>query len=116
MNLDLQRYAAALTEMATRSASTPPGSRRPRPLFSVLLGDDSFTHLCELANGTVLTPGQLVPDLGSADLETILFADPTTTISVSPQRSFTGRLRRAVEVPRPALPAPVRLRRRGSRL
>jgi hypothetical protein len=92
-----QRYAAALTEMATRSASTPPGSRRPRPLFSVLLGDDSFTNLCELANGTVLTPDQLVPHLGAAEVETILFADPTTIISTSTRRSFTGRLRRAIE-------------------
>lgn len=93
-----QRRAAALVEMATRSASTPAGSRRPAPLFSVLLGDDSFAHLCELANGTVIAPGQLVPFVGSAQLETILFADPLTVVGVSPQRSFTGRLRRAIEV------------------
>jgi hypothetical protein len=71
-----QRRAAALVEMATRSASTPPGSRRPAPLFSVVLGDDSFAHLCELASGTAIAPGLLVPYLDAAVLETILFADP----------------------------------------
>ena len=93
-----QRRAAALVEMATRSASTPQGSRRPAPLFTVVLGDDSFAHLCELATGTIIAPGQLVPYLDSALLETILFADPLTAVGVSSQRTFTGRLRRAVEV------------------
>ena len=93
-----QRRAAALVEMATRSASTPQGSRRPAPLFTVVLGDDSFAHLCELANGTIIDPGHLVPYMDTALLETVLFADPLTAVGVSPQRSFTGRLRRAVEV------------------
>jgi len=31
-------------------------------------------------------------------LETILFADPLTILGVSQRRSFTGRLRRAIEV------------------
>ena len=93
-----QRRAAALVEMATRSASTPQGSRRPAPLFTVVLGDDSFAHLCELTTGTIIAPGQLVPHLDSALLETVLFADPLTAVGVSPQRTFNGRLRRAVEV------------------
>ena len=37
-----QRRAAALVEMATRSASTPANAQRPRPLFSVLVGEDTF--------------------------------------------------------------------------
>ena len=93
-----QRRAAALVEMATRSASTPPGSRRPAPLFTVVLGDDSFARLCELATGTIIAPRQLVPYLDTALLETILFADPLTAVGISPQRTFKGRLRRAVEV------------------
>lgn len=93
-----QRRAAALIEMATRSASMAPDSRRPRPLFTVQLGDDSFNGLCELAKGTVLTPADLLKWLGDADLETVLFDGPSTVLSVSQQRSFTGALRRAIEV------------------
>jgi hypothetical protein len=62
------------------------------------VGDDSFTQLCELATGTVIIPDMLVPHLGMAELETILFDGPFTVIAVSPQRTFTGRLRRAIEV------------------
>jgi Domain of unknown function (DUF222) len=93
-----QRRAAALVEMATRSATAPAKGKRPRPLFTVLVGDDRFTRMCELANGQVITPGTLVPWLGSAELETILFDGPTTVISVSQRRRFTGALRRAIQV------------------
>jgi len=39
-----QRRADALVEMATRSA-TPQKGARPRPLFSVVLGNEAFSHL-----------------------------------------------------------------------
>jgi len=93
-----QRRAAALIGMATRSASTPPGARRPRPLFSVLIGDNSFHDLCETATGHVITTDDLVPHLDTAAMEVIVFDDAATVISVSPRRSFTGALRRAIEV------------------
>jgi hypothetical protein len=93
-----QRRAAALVEMATRSATVPAGGRRPKPLFTVLVGDDTLSQLCELANGTVITPGQIFQWAGDADLETVLFDGPSTVISVSHRRTFTGALRRAVEV------------------
>jgi hypothetical protein len=93
-----QRRAAALVEMATRSATAPVGGRRPKPLFTALVGDETLAQLCELANGTVVTSGQLVRWAGDADLETVLFDGPSTVISVSHRRSFTGALRRAVEV------------------
>jgi hypothetical protein len=93
-----QRRAAALVEMAQRSAMAPPNGRRPRPLFTVLLGDESFAQLCELANGTVITPRQLGAWLGTAELETILFDGRSTVLSVSRRRSFTGAVRRAIEV------------------
>jgi hypothetical protein len=91
------RRAPALVVMAQRSA-TPARGRAPRPLFSVLLGDTAFTELCELANGTVVTPRQLAPWLDTADLETILFDGPSTVVSVSQRRTFTGAVRRAIEV------------------
>jgi hypothetical protein len=93
-----QRRAAALVEMATRSATAPADGRQPRPLFTVLLGDDSFTRLCELANGQVITPGTLTPWVDDAVMESVLFRGPTTVISVSHRRRFTGALRRAIQV------------------
>ena len=93
-----QHRAAALIEMAARSASTPAGARSPRPLFTVLIGDDTFRHLCETSAGRVISPGVLVPYLDTAAMEVVLFDDAATVISVSPRRSFTGALRRAIEV------------------
>jgi hypothetical protein len=84
--------------MATRSASTAPGARRPRALFTVLVGEDTFRHLCETTAGHVVPPDALVPHLDTADLEVVLFDDAATVISVSPRRTFTGALRRAIEV------------------
>ena len=56
-----QRRAAAQVEMAIRSASMPPGAQRPRPLFIALIGDDTVAHLCQLANGRVITPARPRP-------------------------------------------------------
>jgi hypothetical protein len=92
------RRAAALVAMAQRSAASASTSRPARPLFSVVIGDRSFSDLCELANGTVVSAGQLAPWLDTADLETVLFDGPSTVISVSRRRSVTGALRRAIEV------------------
>ena len=75
-----QRGADALVEMATRSATTQ-GGRRPRPLISVLVGETMFAHTCELAAGTVLTPSAIVPLLGDADIERIIFEAPDRIIS-----------------------------------
>ncbi len=93
-----QRRAAALIEMATRSATAPANGRRPRPLFSVTVGNDSMARLCSLASGILLSSGDLVPYLDTAMLETVLFADRTTMLSVSRQRTFRGALRRAIQV------------------
>jgi hypothetical protein len=93
-----QRRAAALVEMATRSASTPKGAKRPRPLFTVLIGDDHVRQLCELAAGNILRPEQLGPYLDLADLEVVLFDGPRTVLSVSKRRSYVGAVRRAIQV------------------
>ena len=94
-----QRRADALEEMARRSAAMDPHAVMPRPLFSVLLGYTGFSSLCELADGTVVRPGQLVPHLGEADIERIVFEGPSRVIDVGArQRFFTGALRRAIQV------------------
>lgn len=93
-----QLRAAALVEMATRSAATPGDLRSSRPLFTAVVGDARFRELCELGNGTVITPAHLVPYLTDAMYEVVLFDGPHTAVSVSAKRLFTGALRRAIEV------------------
>lgn len=93
-----QRRAAALVEMARRSATTPANGRRPRPLFTALIGERSLDRLCELSNGTIVTPATLLPYLADAEIESVLFDGPSTIVAVSARRSFAGAVRRAVQV------------------
>jgi hypothetical protein len=95
-----QRRADALREMARRSAATPADARQPRTLLVVHLGDDSLKRLCELASGTVIAPGQLVPLLGDADIERIVYAGASRRVVDLGRRSrfFTGALRRAIQL------------------
>ncbi len=95
-----QRRADALVEMATRSATAPAGGRRPEPLFTVLVGYETFAGtICELANGTVVTPGSLLAHLERAWVERVVFDSPSRVIDVGVrQRLFNGATRRAVEV------------------
>lgn len=93
-----QRQADALMQMAMRSKAVPPGARRPRVLISVVTGHEDFIRLCELSNGVRVAPGQLVPLLGIADIEHIAFDGQKRAITATRQRSFTGALRRAIEI------------------
>src|SRR5690606_14940061 len=95
-----QRRADALVEMAARSKAMPPGARRPAPLFTVLVGWETLHgRICELADGTVLTPGALVPWLDRADLERAVFDSDSRPIDVSvTRRLFEGATRRGVEI------------------
>jgi hypothetical protein len=94
-----QRRAAALVEMAHRSRTAAPGGLRPRPLITLLVGYETFAgRICELAEGIVVAPGQIVPYLADADIERVVFDGPNRVISVSRRRRFTGALRRAIEV------------------
>ena len=95
-----QRRADALVEMAVRSsvveASNPP---RSAPLFSVLVDWPTLSgRVCELAEGIVVSPGELVEWLSVADLERAV-KEPSGRVEVSPkQRLFTGATRRAIEL------------------
>jgi Domain of unknown function (DUF222) len=95
-----QRRADALVEMAIRSATAPAGGRRPEPLFSVLVGYETLAGtICELANGTMVTPGSLLRWLERAWVERVVFDGPSRVIDVGVHRRlFTGATRRAVEV------------------
>ena len=66
----------------------------------MLVGYESFAGpLCELANGTMVTPGSLVPWLTRAWVERIVFDSPSRVIDVGVHRRlFAGATRRAIEV------------------
>lgn len=95
-----QRRWDALVEMATRARIAPAGGRRPEPLFTVLVDYETFAgRLCQLADGTVVTPGGLVPWLDRAWVERVVFGTPSRVIDVGVRRRlFTGADRRAVQV------------------
>ena len=93
-----QRRADALVEMAMRSATAPADGLRPRPLLSVTIGIDPFNHLCQTAAGTVIAPGLLIPYLSDADIERIVYDPPARRFEASRKRSFTGAMRRIIEI------------------
>jgi hypothetical protein len=92
-----QRRADALIEMAMRSATAPADGLRPRPLLTVTIGIEPFSWLCQTAAGAVIAPGLLIPLLGDADIERIVYDPPSRRIEASSRRRFTGALRRIIE-------------------
>ncbi|HEX9548379.1 MAG TPA: DUF222 domain-containing protein, partial [Acidimicrobiales bacterium] len=95
-----QRRADAVVEMARRARGVPPGARLPEPLFTVLVGYETFAGpICQLANGSVVTPGSLVPYLDDSWIERVVFGSPGRVLDVGVRRRlFDGATRRAVEV------------------
>ncbi len=95
-----QRRADALAEMARRAGVAPADGRRPEPLFTVLVGYETLAgRICELADGTVVSPGSLVEWLDEAWVERVVFDGASRVIDVGvATRLFTGATRRAVEV------------------
>lgn len=95
-----QRRADALVEMAVRACTAPAGGRRPAPLFTVVVGLETFLGpILELFNRTVLTPGTAASHLRAAHVERVVFDSPSRVIDVGAQRRFfTGALRRAIEI------------------
>ncbi|HEV7762355.1 MAG TPA: DUF222 domain-containing protein [Acidimicrobiales bacterium] len=93
-----QRRADALVVMARRSAAKSADAVEPRLLIVAHLGDESLSRMCELASGRVITPGQLVPRLGDADIQRIVYAGPSRRITDLGERTrfFTGPLREAI--------------------
>lgn len=94
-----QRRADALQTMAERSAAKPAAAKEPRVLLHVLAGTAALERMCELSDGTILTPGQLLPLIRWADLARVVFDGPSRVIDVGVrQRLFTGATRTAVEL------------------
>jgi hypothetical protein len=76
------------------------GGRRPEPLFTVVVGYETFAgRMCQLANGTVVSPGSLVPWLDEAWVERVVFDPASRVVDVgAARRAFTGATRRAVQL------------------
>jgi len=95
-----QRRADALMEMAARARTAPADGCRPRPLVTVLVDYPTLTgRVCELVNGTIVTPGAIAGLLSEADIERIVFDGRSRIIDIGRRsRFFTGALRRAIQV------------------
>jgi hypothetical protein len=95
-----QRRHDALVLMARRSLAAPADGRLPRPLITFHVGADQamFERLCELSDGTVVTPGEVARQLGVADLERVIRDAPDRVRVSERTRLFRGAERRAVEL------------------
>lgn len=94
-----QRRADALVEMARRSAACPDDARMSAPLVTVLVGYETLHgRICELANGTVVSPGSLLAYLDQALVERAVFKTPTRVEVSAKARLFSGATRRAIEL------------------
>lgn len=94
-----QRRADALRIMAERSAAKPADAKAPRVLLHVLAGTDAVKRMCELSDGTILTPGEVLPLLRWADVSRVIFDGPSRVIDIGArQRLFTGATRTAIEL------------------
>jgi hypothetical protein len=94
-----QRRHDALVELATRAMTAPADGKRPRPLVSVFVGYETFKgRICQLAGGTVVTPGTVASLLDEALIERVVFDGPSRVIDLGRARRFTGAARHALEV------------------
>jgi hypothetical protein len=93
-----QRRHDALVEMAMRSATAPPDGSRPKPLVSILVGEESLRRVLELADGTLVSPATAADLLDEAVFERIVLDGPSRVLDLGRQRSFVGAARRAVEI------------------
>ena len=96
-----QRRHDALVEMAVRAMTAPADGRRPAPLVTVMVDDDTFTgRVCELAAGTIVAPGAVADLLGADEtlIERVVFDGANRIRDISSARSFRGTLRRVLDV------------------
>lgn len=67
-----QRRADTLVEMARRAATAPENGQPPRFLVSALIDFNTlWDRICELSDGTVLTPDEAARIITRADLERV---------------------------------------------
>jgi hypothetical protein len=94
-----QRRHDALLELAHRACTASRTGKRPRPLISVLVDCQTLAgRVCELGDGTVITPGTVPSMLQEADIERVVFDGASRVVDLGRRRSFVGAARRALEV------------------
>ncbi|MGH9228510.1 MAG: HNH endonuclease signature motif containing protein, partial [Acidimicrobiales bacterium] len=82
-----------------RAVTGPADGKRPAPLISVFVGYETFKgRICELADGTVVTPGTVASLLDEAWIERVVFDGPSRVIDLGRARRFTAGARRVLEV------------------
>ena len=64
----------------------------------MLVGEDAFRNILELADGTLISPATAADLLDQAVIETMLFEGPSRVLDLGQQRNFVGAARRAVEI------------------
>ncbi|MDQ2650590.1 MAG: HNH endonuclease [Actinomycetota bacterium] len=97
-----QRAADALQVMAERARMVNGNTsdiHGPKPLITVLVGEDTLRNLCETEAGTILDPHDLLRLLHRAEIERIIFHGRSRVLDVGERhRFFTGPTRRAIQV------------------
>jgi hypothetical protein len=94
----LQRRAAALVEMATRSAIAPADGQRPKPLITITMGAEHFEWMCQTAAGIVIEPELVLPYLSEAEIERIIHDPANRKLEASQRASFTGAIRKIISL------------------
>lgn len=109
-----QRRADAMVEMAKRAAAVPEGARRPEPSVIVHIDFETFEaelqrrvgadfdfpteRLCELQDGTVVTPGEAVALAIEGHVRRMVFDPEGVVLEFGrKKRFFTGGLREMIE-------------------
>jgi len=94
-----QRRHDALVELAKRSVTAPAGGKGPEPLISAFVGYETFKgRICQLAGGTVVSPGTVASLLDEALIERVVFDGPSRVIDLGRARRFSGAVRRVLDV------------------
>jgi hypothetical protein len=110
-----QRRADALVEMAIRASTSPADGRRPLPLVIIHTDVDTFEHalarvlgaepperlgterLCELDDGTVISPTQMIEQALLGHVRRLVYEAPGVILDYGrTRRLFTGALRQAI--------------------
>jgi hypothetical protein len=93
-----QRRLDTVTEMARRAMSAPPGSRKPAPLATVVIGSERHAQLLQLASGTPITLAEGLRVMLDGEVERATFDTPNRVQISETARLFTGATRRGIEI------------------
>jgi hypothetical protein len=93
-----QRHLDTATEMARRAMSAPPGSRKPEPLLSVIMGSQRHEDLLQLVDGTPITLAEGLAVSLAGEIRRAVFETPNRAQISETSRVFRGATRAAVEL------------------